>query len=222
MSVWVMVYDSAMAGIPAVSFSACWDILSSCSLDPRSELPHSDRGSLPAWHDSLPSRQPLSWPVCLLWCHLPLTNSTWTGWTVGQHQDTDELHPLLQPLYTVKLQLSSCRFQSLNDDVLWDMCNHSSCSHLHLCPEPMFSRPTLFPCTNPDRRPAFSTRLEPFEVVNIINPSAVPSRSLLLRQSQPSGRTPSTHPTDQEPASLYGWWDPALGYSAFLSRNCIV
>lgn len=30
----------------------------------------------PDWHDSQPSRQLLPWPVCLLWCHLPLTNST--------------------------------------------------------------------------------------------------------------------------------------------------
>lgn len=30
----------------------------------------------PDWHDSQPSRPPLSWPVCLLWCHLPLNNST--------------------------------------------------------------------------------------------------------------------------------------------------
>ena len=51
--------------------------------------------------------------------------------------------------------------------------------------------------------------VESFEVVKIINPSAVHACFVAcepcLQQSQPSGQTPSTHPTDQEPAGLYSW-----------------
>lgn len=65
---WRRVIQPDMPGIPAVSFSAWRDILSSCSLDLHSVLPQSDGVSLQSRLTWLTAQQAASFPDQFVWC----------------------------------------------------------------------------------------------------------------------------------------------------------